>query len=174
MVGCQNRTPAPAVGEPTATPTASAPTDTVLQLERTVCFGFCPTYIATVTASGTTYIAGTRTNEAFRREITVDPAEVAALLAEFDAEGYFQLDSAYTPGHPLCGLQATDHPGANLFAKLGSKAKRVEHYHGCHGARGASPDEPRPAPLQLLTKLEDAVDSLVNIAAMVDSLKRGR
>jgi hypothetical protein len=153
---------------------ASAPTDTVLQLERTVCFGFCPTYIATVTASGKTYIAGTRTNEGFRREITVDTAKVAALLTEFDRKGFFQLDSAYTPGHPLCELQATDHPGAVLFARLGSQSKQVNHYHGCHGARGATPDQPKAAPLVLLTELEDAVDSLVNIAAVVDSLKRGR
>jgi hypothetical protein len=104
----------------------------------------------------------------------LDTTAIASLLSQFDAQGFFQLDSAYTPGHPLCELQATDHPGATLYARIGSRSNRVEHYHGCHGAKGATPDQPRPAPLQLLYQLEDAVDSLVGIAAVVDSLKRGR
>jgi hypothetical protein len=173
ILGCQGRTPAPAVREPVSAPSARAPTDTVLQLERTVCFGFCPTYVATVTASGRGHISGTHGAAGFERDITVDTTALAALLRRFDTEGYFQLDSAYTPGHPLCDLYATDNPGATLFARLGSQSRRVQHYHGCHGAKGATPDEPKAAPLTLLTSLEDAVDSLVGIAGVVDSL-RGR
>ena len=56
-------------------------------------------------------------------------------------------------------------------ARIGSRPKRVEHYHGCHGTKGSTPDEPKAAPLTLLTSLEDAVDSLVGIAEVVDSLR---
>lgn len=169
---CQNRAPAPQVGDPGSV-SAFAPTDTVLQLERTVCFGFCPTYIATVTAGGRTTIVGTARAEGFSRELTVDTTAIAALLTQFDAQGFFQLDSSYTPGHPLCELYATDNPGATLFARLGRRTNRVAHYHGCHGAKGATPDDKKAAPLLLLTRLENAVDSLIGIAAMADSL-RGR
>lgn len=171
VAACQGRAPAPAVKEPLTT--ASAPTDTVLQLERTVCFGFCPTYIATVTAGGAVHVSGTHRAAGFERDLTADTATIARLLTRFDTEGFFQLDSAYVPGTPMCELAATDHPGANLFARLGSRSHRVQHYHGCHGAKGATPDQPKAAPLLLLTSLEDAVDSLVGMALLVDSL-RGR
>jgi hypothetical protein len=73
----------------------------------------------------------------------------------------------------LCGLYATDHPGAQLFARLGDQVKQVRHYHGCRGAKESRPEQDRAAPLLLLLSLEDAVDSLVGTAAVVDSL-RGR
>jgi hypothetical protein len=173
LLGCQGRAPAPAVNEPATSASAMAPTDTVLQIERTVCFGFCPTYVATITASGRGHISGTHGAAGFERDITVDTTALTVLLRRFDAEGFFQLDSAYTPGHPLCDLYATDNPGATLTARIGRQAKRVQHYHGCHGAKGSTPDAPKAAPLALLTSLENAVDSLVGIARVVDSL-RGR
>lgn len=170
---------APAPGTPArdttraAPATANAATDTVLQLERTVCFGFCPTYVASVTAGGQVVLQGTGRAAGYRHASTVDPAAVTALLTRFSTEGFFQLDSAYVPGHPLCGLYATDHPGAQLFARFGSQAKKVNHYHGCRGPKGATPEQDRAAPLVLLLSLEDAVDSLAGTAAVVDSL-RGR
>lgn len=173
QLACQDRTPAPAIKDPTTAPVAHAATDTVLQLERTVCFGFCPTYVATVTAGGQGHVSGTHRAAGFEHDFTVDTTAIATLLARFDADGFFQLDTAYVPGTPLCELAATDHPGATLFARLGSQAKRVQHYHGCHGAKGSTPDQPKAAPLVLLTALEDAVDSLIGTAAIVDSL-RGR
>lgn len=170
-LGCQGRTPAPAVKEPTTAPVAMAPTDTVLQLERTVCFGFCPTYVATVTANGQAHVSGTHRAAGFERDLTVDTVALASLLARFDTDGFFQLDSAYVPGTPMCELAATDNPGATLFARLGSQSRRVQHYHGCHGPKGATPDQPKAAPLLLLTSLEDAVDSLIRTASIVDSLR---
>jgi hypothetical protein len=170
---CQGRAPAPQSGDPASTPRAAAPTDTVLQLERTACFGFCPTYVATVTANGQGEIVGTHQADSFRSTIMVDSAALATLLTRFDTQGFFQLDSSNAPGTPLCELYATDHPGAILFARVDNQARRVNHYHGCHGAKGSTPDQPRAAPLVLLTSLEDAVDSLVGTAAVVDGL-RGR
>ena len=170
---CKPPAPAPTTADttPVAPVAANAPTDTVLQLERTVCFGFCPTYVASVTAGGQVVLQGTGRAASYRHESTVDPAAVAALLTRFDTEGFFQLDSAYVPGHPLCGLYATDNPGAQLFARLGNQVRKVNHYHGCHGARGSRPEQDRAAPLVLLLALEDAVDSLVGTAAVVESLR---
>lgn len=169
LAACQ-----PAPETPPTTPqttVTAAPTDTVLRLERTVCFGFCPTYIVSITAGGAAHLQGTRRAEGFQRDLTLDPAAVSALVERFKADGFFELDTAYVPGHPMCDLYATDHPGAQLFARLGDRTRRVTHYHGCRGPRGARPEQDRAAPLLLLNSLEDAVDSLAGIAAMADSLR---
>ena len=167
---CQKRDAA--VAHPDSlTTAAAAPTDTVFRLERTACFGACPTYVATVTAGGEARIEGTGRAAGFHHDATVDPAAVAALLARFETEGFFALDSAYIPGRPLCALYATDHPGAQLFARRGARALEVSHYHGCRGDKDARPEQDRAAPLLLLTALEDAVDSLIGTGAVVDSLR---
>jgi hypothetical protein len=110
----------------------------------------------------------------FARELSLSPSAVAALLGRFRSTGFFALDSAYVPDHPLCQVYATDQPGAYLFANDGTNRHAVTHYFGWRGPRGTSTDSLLAVPYRLLFALEGSIDSLAGTAAYVDSLTGSR
>jgi membrane dipeptidase len=93
-----------------------------ITLERTACFGMCPVYKVTLRGDGTVVYEG---REFVRlmgtRTWTVDPAAVAALAAEMQQAGYFDLQDSYD-------ARVTDHPTIWTSLTAGGRTKRIKDY----------------------------------------------
>jgi len=168
--GGTSRTPA---ADSTAADTVtltSGPGDSLLSLERSPCFGFCPTYVLTFFSGGRAVLEGTAPNATFRRELAVPAARVDSLAQAMASDGFLALDTAYFPGSPGCENAATDHPGSIVTLWQGGTRHQVRYYHGCYpmGSEGRA-----PAGIRQLLAWELAIDSLGRTGAWVDSL-RGR
>jgi hypothetical protein len=116
----------------------SAAPGPVITLERTACFGSCPVYSLSVSASGDVHYEG-RANV---RKVGVASGkvtreEVAALLTELERGGYFTFADRYTVSEPACGRYATDSPTTITSATVRGRTKRIAHDYGCGGAPGA-------------------------------------
>lgn len=174
LVACGQAKPRSEAGaDAPGTAAAAAVSDTVLALERTPCFGFCPVYELIIGSDGRGVLAGRAPTATFRRAVQVSPEAVRALADQMEQGGFLTMDSAYIPGHPLCSMPATDHPGAVITLWRGGQRHQIRHYHGCY-AQVPADGPPQPAPeLARLRVWEDAIDSLADVGRWVDSL-RGR
>ena len=131
--GCSRPSADVEPGAPRARTTASD--SARISLERRPCFGTCPVYTVTLDGSGTVRFEGRRfvkdTGTVMR---TVPPARVDSLARELEAAGYFAFADRYVMGEPGCGRYATDLPTVITEVRIGPRAKRVEHDHGCADA----------------------------------------
>jgi hypothetical protein len=110
-----------------ATP-AAPPPDTSgpvrITLERSVCFGFCPDYTVSITGDGQVTYEGRRfVNVTGRQTATIPAADVARLLARFDAAGFNNLRDEYR-------AQVTDLPTSIITLERNGRTKRVLDYGG--------------------------------------------
>lgn len=160
-------------GEAPATASAVALADTVLSLERTPCFGFCPVYLLTFDSTGHGVLRGQAPNASFSRDVEVPAEALRMLLDRMEQEGFFSLDTAFTPGHPLCSAAATDHSGAIITVIRGGRRHQIRHYHGCYTEVRPDGQPVRAPALTQLIGFEDAIDSLAGVGQWLDSL-RGR
>jgi hypothetical protein len=125
------------------------PPDTRITLDRTVCFGSCPSYKLTIDAKGGVVFEGRNfVKEKGRRTGQMSPSMVESLVKQFREIAYFELDDSYSGNNKACTRNATDHPTATTSIRLDGRVKSVEHYHGCRGAKI----------LEKLTELENAID----------------
>lgn len=132
---------------------AAAPTDPVITLERTACFGGCPVYRIWVSADGKVGYEGrahVRLVGAAAGEVPV--SRVQSLLSELERAGYFSFANRYTSAEPTCGRYSTDSPSAITSVRMEGKTKRIEHDYGCGAAPGA------------LVVLEQRIDEVLNSA----------
>ncbi len=117
----------------------------VITLERTACFGFCPMYKLTVYADGRVIYEGNQfVKVKGTRTTRISPMKARQLMLEFQRIQYFNLQDRYEGG-------PTDAPSAITSFQMGRKSKTVYHYL-------ASPDAP-----QKLTDLEAKIDAAVNV-----------
>jgi len=124
----------------------------VITLERTVCYGFCPSYKLSIFEDGKVVYEGrefVKTKGRAEGRITKD--ELQQLLREFEKLDYANLADEYSEGHN-CPEAWTDSPSAITSLNRNGKVKRVLHYHGCRGL----------AILDQLTALENKIDEVVN------------
>jgi membrane dipeptidase len=115
------RGPSTMLGPKQAAPTpAAGPIE--ITIERTACFGMCPDYKVAIKGDGTvTYeghqfvrVSGTHTWK-------IDPAAVAALAAEMQQAGYFELQDEYV-------ARVTDNPTTWTSLTVGGRTKGVKDY----------------------------------------------
>ena len=117
----------------------------VVTLERTACFGFCPMYKLTIYGDGRVVYEGNRFVKITGTKTTrISPMKARQLMLEFQRIQYFNLQDRYEGG-------PTDAPSAITSFQMGPKFKTVYHYL-------ASPDAP-----QKLTDLEAKIDATVNV-----------
>jgi len=136
----------------------SVPADAVVTLERTQCYGTCPSYKLTVSADGTVVFEGreyVKNKGTVRSNIGVE--KVAELIKTFEKIDYFSLDSNYSMGNKACKENWTDNPSATTSLKLNGKFKSVAHYYGCRGA----------SVLDDLTRLETEIDEIAGTAKWI-------
>ena len=133
LAACAPRTAAaPADQQPGNATIAERPT---ISLERTPCFGGCPVYTISVSASGqVTYQGSAHVRELGTATGQIPEQRVDSLLVELERAGYFGFASRYTLSEPACGRYVTDLPSAISSATFGGRTKRIEHDHGCGSA----------------------------------------
>jgi hypothetical protein len=119
----------------TAADTGSAP---AVVLERTPCFGGCPVYTVSVSASGqVTYQGRAHVRRLGAASSRISSERVDSLLHELDAAGYFAFADKYLPSEPACGRYATDSPSAVMTVNHRGRTKTIAHDYGCGSAPGA-------------------------------------
>jgi hypothetical protein len=149
-------------------------------LERTPCFGVCPTYRVTLEPDGAVRFVGLDPELPRSDSARVSPEAVRALAARFDEAGFFTMDSAYVQGQRGCGIFATDHAYENLTAEIGGRTKTIRHYLGCTGTNNAdsipAARANRAGPLATLERLAAEVDSVAGtgrwLAPQIDKGRR--
>jgi Domain of unknown function (DUF6438)/Ankyrin repeats (3 copies) len=76
---------------------AAEPTETVITLERTTCYGTCPSYTVAILKDGTVnYFGREYVRVKGAAQWKVDPAMIDSLVKEFIKIDYFSLDDGYT------------------------------------------------------------------------------
>jgi hypothetical protein len=114
-------------------------------LERTVCFGTCPSYRVTVFSDGRVQWEGASfVKVKGKATAKLTPAELAALRDAFRDAKYFARQDADC-------YDVTDNPSANTSFDDGKQKKSIKHYYGCRSSKDA------PA----LTALENKIDAIL-------------
>jgi hypothetical protein len=149
-----------------AAPDAGAPADTLLTLDRSTCFGPCPSYALTVFESGRVVYDGreyVEVKDTVRAQIS--GAKVERLKQQFRAADYFGYPRSYGRGDSACAVWRPDFPTVRTSFRTGGRRRQVEHYHGCYARRTEDGGELERAPsLARLAALEDTVDAIVGTA----------
>lgn len=138
--------PAPA-GDRQAPPRGPVPVidlDTSITLERTTCYGGCPTYSLSISGDGSVRYIGTHWVKVIGEASSqVAVSEVQALVDEMWTDGYLDMNEP-SP----CSETYTDAPSAITSLTLGSQTHRVDHYRGNSCAPAA------------LTTIENRIDEV--------------
>jgi len=133
--------------------TLSFTTVPVITLERTPCFGTCPSYKLTIYDDGKVEYEGRDFVKLKRKaEGQITKAQLEELIREFERIDYQNLADDYTLGSKNCPHGWTDNPTAVTSLNWKDKKKTIRHYHGCRGSDV----------LDQLTALEDKIDQVVN------------
>jgi hypothetical protein len=129
----------PAIGGLYLTQEKPIPADTLITLERTVCYGPCPIYKVTVTADGTVIFEG-RQNVKLKDVVKghISREDVRSLIAAFEAASYFNLNDTYQTEKDGCPEVWTDNPSAITSIRMNGKTKTISHYYGCQTGRGTA------------------------------------
>jgi hypothetical protein len=132
------------------------PDDTLITLERSICFGSCPDYKLTVAADGTVTFEGrqfVKTKGVAKG--TISRKDLRNLIAAFDAAAYFSLHDKYATQEDGCPEVWTDNPSVITSIQINHKTKSISHYYGCQVGGGTSiyPNG--------LTYLETKIDQIV-------------
>jgi hypothetical protein len=130
------------------------PSDTVIALMRTTCYGGCPAYSLTISADGKVLYRG---REHVKRkgevESRISQEKLKELVAAFKEIDYFDLKDKYLNGKEDCPKWWVDMPYAATSLTLNGKKKTVNHYSGCIGS----------AEVEKLRRLEEKIDEAVNV-----------
>jgi len=112
---------------------AAEPSDTVITLERTTCYGTCPSYTLSILKDGTVnYIGRDYVRVKGTAQWKVEPAVVDSLVKEFLKIDYFSLDDEYTRIKNLDGTfsDVTDLPTTITSLSFSGKHKEIVDYLG--------------------------------------------
>jgi hypothetical protein len=126
---------------------------TVITLDRTVCFGVCPSYSLRIGGDGTVVYSGRQFVKVVgTASAQVPVSDVQALVNEMEQANYFNLTVPQTCARGI----ATDYPTATTSLTLGGATHTVEHYGG------------NPCAPTVLTTLEDRIDAVAQSTQWVD------
>ena len=138
---------------PAHSPDFSTP-DTLVKMERTVCYGTCPSYTLTILEDGAIKFVG--------REFVVHQGESTGRMSQDNLE---ELRNRIRQSHfmeisanPTCESKYTDHSSVYLTIQLDDKKHSVNHYQGCKGFQFE----------ENLYRLEEAIDSLSGTNRWID------
>jgi Domain of unknown function (DUF6438) len=128
-----------------------------VRLERTGCFGDCPSYSVSVTDDGTVTFKG----RAFTCINSPKPEKIDPRLARRLIDGLLAIQFWSLPFKEGAGF-ATDNPTVEITLRSGAATYMMSHYHGDMGA-------PR-----LLYEIEDHIDQVANANRWIGLDKHGR
>jgi ankyrin repeat protein len=124
-----------------AAPVVRADSIVEIVLERSGCFGSCPSYKVTVSTNGIVFEGGGYVAASGKHTDAANPDEVRDLAKRFAAADFYSMDSKYE-------ANVTDNPGYNLSIEIDGRKKEVNDYVGSWVGMPAA-----------VTELEDAVDT---------------
>lgn len=124
----------------------------IISLQRTTCFGTCPSYEITIYENGTVVYEGRDFVGAIgTRKTNIGEEKVQQLVAKIESIGYFSLQDNYVE------VMATCNSSAITYVKIGEKEKRISHYNGDFNAPGE------------LFSVEEAIDEMVNSRQWIEA-----
>jgi ankyrin repeat protein len=115
-----------------------------ITLQRTGCFGTCPSYTVTISTEGIVFDGSGYVVARGRHKDRVDADEVRNFAKKFMASDFFSMDDSYRAG-------VTDNPTYLLSASIGGNTKKVTDYVGSWVGMPA-----------IISELEDAVDEFAH------------
>lgn len=145
---------------------SQVPSDTFITLERTGCYGTCPTYTVAVSGDGTVvfsafYFAKVNGVNQWKKsgviKSHISDEQVRQLVAEFDRANYFSLQDFYRDAKDGCPAVETDQSSAYTSIQLNGRKKSIQHYLGCLYEGRDSVTYPKE-----LVALETAIDQIVD------------
>lgn len=119
-------------------------------LERSGCFGSCPSYKVTVSTNGIVFEGGGYVTARGKHTDTPNPDEVRDLAKRFVAADFYSLDPKYI-------ANVTDNPGYDLSIEIDGQKKEVDDYVGSWVGMPA-----------VVTELEEAVDKLARTERWIE------
>jgi hypothetical protein len=142
-------------------------------LERTACFGICPTYKVVIHADGAVNYEGEQSVK-----VTGDAAgwltaqQVKELVDAINEADYFSLRDTYESSEDGCPTSWTDNPSAITSVSVGGRVKSIRHDYGCR-ERDTEQSLGDVYP-KSLTKLERRIDEIADTARWVGAREHGR
>src|SRR5262245_50234061 len=92
----------------------------IISLQRTGCFGACPTYELTIYEDGTVIYNGHEfVNVVGKRRANIGEAKVRKLADDLERSNYFSFADNYDDEY------VSDFPSAVTFVRIGSHQKRI-------------------------------------------------
>ena len=103
---------------------AAIPSDLLIKLERTACFGSCPVYSVTLDAKGNVSFSSTKGDGTLVQQTDrIAVSEVAAVLATARRIGFFEMRDSYR-------AMITDLPTTFVTITANGHTKKIEDYFG--------------------------------------------
>jgi len=115
-----------------------------ITLERTGCYGSCPSYIVAIGTDGIVFNGRSFVVAMGSHADSVDAPEVRQLAKRFVASDFYSMDAVYR-------VEVTDMPTYSLSIEIDGHKKEVEDYVGGWGGMPA-----------IVAELEDEVDTFAN------------
>jgi hypothetical protein len=115
-----------------------------ITLERTGCYGSCPSYIVAIGTDGIVFNGRSFVVAIGSHTDSVDAPEVRQLAKKFVASDFYSMDAVYR-------VEVTDMPTYSLSIEIDGHKKEVEDYVGEWGGMPA-----------IIAELEDEVDAFAN------------
>lgn len=131
-------------------PTLRPNSRVAITLQRTGCFGSCPSYTVTVSTEGIVFDGAGYVVATGKHQDSVDPDEARSLAKTFIAADFYSMDSSYA-------ASVTDNPTYILSVAIDGHAKKVVDYVGAWVGMPA-----------VITELEDEVDTLGQTQRWID------
>lgn len=133
-----------------AAPTPGPNSKVAITLQRTACYGICPSYTLTVGTDGVVFNGRNFVVAAGKHTDSVAADEVRKFAKRFVAADFYSMDASYRAG-------VTDNPTYVLSIAIDGHAKEVEDYVGSWKGMPA-----------IITELEDEVDSFARAERWID------
>lgn len=120
--------------------------DTLVKMERTLCYGTCPSYTLTILEDGKVTFNGREfVDHKGKATREMSQKNLKQLIQEIHNSQFMEM-----PSNPECESRMTDHPSVFITVEIEDERNSLTHYLGCKGFEHE----------EELYKLEAAIDSL--------------
>ena len=121
-----------------------------ISLDRSSCYGGCPSYVVKVSGDGNvSYCGFTGVEEQGKRTHQINPDDVRSLYDQILAAGFFNLDDEYF-------ANITDGPSYHVSVFVDGQTKAVRDYYGQEAGMPKS-----------VTVIQDAIDDITGTSAWI-------
>ncbi len=129
---------------------------TSLTLERSTCYGNCPSYTVTVNADGQVNFVGHAHVRAGVASGLATPAQLANIFTAVKQARLRSMRDSYVGSDDGCEMVMSDQPGVKITVVDAEGSKTVDFYNGCTGAVA---DAVRPRIEQLARSIDQQLDT---------------